>query len=477
MHRRDFIGSLAVGFPSLLVSRQLSAPRSPHAIVIGAGLAGLAAALQLDVAGWDVSMLEARSRPGGRVFTLREPFSDGLYADAGAARIQDTHEYTLTYVKQFNLTLDPFWPTDGNTVMWIGGRRILSPPRTPVDLAQVPLDFSADERRLGLRGGYAKYLFSHLDALGDVTAASWPQGDVSRFEVSIDEFCRRSGASPAFIRMVAFGHDLARMSALQFLRDAALGVNTRQWFKIRGGNDRLPAALAARLSEKIRYGSPVVRIAQDDTSVRVTYLRDRTPTTVTGDYVVCAVPAAVMDRVEVSPELRPVKRAALRELGSLAMARVYLQSRRRFWLERGDSGWGGTDDPMDIWDYTRDQPGHRGILGAYLSGGIAEQVTALAASERGPWVLPRMEHAHPGLSEHFETSASYSWIEDAWARGAGVEFHPGQMSRYYHVLRAPEGRIHFAGEYTSPWSSWMNGALESGHRVAAELSAREGRGR
>jgi monoamine oxidase len=440
--------------------------------VVGAGLAGLAAALHLEEAGWDVSILEARSRPGGRVYTLREPFSDGLYADAGAARIQDTHEYTLNYVKRFNLTLDPFWPMEGNTVMWVGGRRILSPARTPPDLAEVPLDFSADERKLGLGGGYVKYLFSHLDVLGDPTAATWPQGDVSGFEVPIAEFCRRNGASPAFIRMVAFGHDLARMSALQFLRDAALGANTRQWFKIRGGNDRLPTALAARLTEKIRYGSPVIRIEQDETSVRVTYSRDRTPTTIDGDYAVCAVPAAVMDRIEVSPELRPLKRAAFRELGSLAMARVYLQSRRRFWLERGDSGWGGTDDPMDIWDYTRDQPGRRGILGAYLSGRIAERVSALAPAERVSHVVDRMQHVHPGLNEHFETGASYSWIEDPWARGAGVEFHPGQLSRYYEILRASEGRIHFAGEYTSPWSSWMNGALESGQRAAEAIVRR-----
>jgi monoamine oxidase len=128
---------------------------------------------------------------------------------------------------------------------------------------------------------------------------------------------------------------------------------------------------------------------------------------------------------------------------------------------------------MDIWDYTRDQPGHRGILGAYLSGRIAETVTAIEARERVPYVLDRMQRVHTGLTEHFETGASYSWIEDPWARGAGVEFRPGQMSRFYQTLRAPEGRIYFAGEYTSPWSSWMNGALESGERAAAAIVARD----
>jgi monoamine oxidase len=285
------------------------------------------------------------------------------------------------------------------------------------------------------------------------------------------EFCQRQGASAALLRMVALGHDLAGMSALQFLRDAALGASTKQWFKIRGGNDLLPKALASKLAEKIHYGAPVVRLEQDGASVRAIYLRDQTPVTISGDYLVCAMPPTVLRRVEVVPALSPAKRAAIDQLGSLPMARVFLQSRRRFWLERGESGWASTDDPMDVWDYTRDQPGTRGILGAYTSGRMAFQVTARDPVQRGPFVLEMMERVHPGMREHYEGSASYSWIEDPWALGAGAEFKAGQLSAHYHALRQPEGRIHFAGEHTSPWSGWMNGGLESGNRAAGEISA------
>jgi len=476
MNRRDFLGSLAAGVPALLLEPPRSSQRQQrHVIVVGAGLAGLAAALAMRDAGWNVTILEARSRPGGRVYTLREPFSDGLYAEAGAARIQNTHEYTLRYVKRFNLELDPFFPSEGNSVTCVAGRRIVTPQGTPVDLAQVPLDFSAEERKIGLRGGLVKYLFSHLGEIGDPTSPSWPSKDLSQFEVPIAEFCRRNGASEAFVKMIAFGHDLRAMSALHLLRDTAVGMTTRQWFKIRGGNDRLPTALAAALSENIRYGAAVVRLEQDDSGVRVTYLRDRAPVAIAGDYIVCALPASVMKSVEIGPALPEPKRAALHELGSLPMARVHLQTTRRFWLERGDTGWGAADDPMDVWDYSRDQPGRRGILGAYLSGRIAETVTGLDAAARGRFVLERMERVHPGATEHFEVSASHSWIDDPWARGASADFHPGQLSRYYQTLRAPEGRIYFAGEYTSPWSGWMNGGLESGERVAAQIAARGAR--
>ena len=471
MNRREFIGAFGLGLPAALVAAQ---PARRHVIVIGAGLAGLSAALELEEAGLGVSILEARLRPGGRVFTVRQ-FSDGLYADAGAARIQDSHEHTLRYVKRFDLPLEPFAPTDGNSVTCIGGQRIVSPQGMPPDITKIPLQFHPEERQLGIRGALVKYLFSQVAEVGDPTAADWPTRDLSLFEVPLYDFCRSRGASEAFVKMLAFGHDLGGMSALHLLRDAAVAAKMTTFLKIRGGNDRLPAAIAARLADRIRYGSPVVRLQQDDGAVAVTYLRGGTPVTVRGDYIVCALPAAVCSSVEVAPALSAARRAALTELGSLPMARVFLQTARRFWLERGETGWAATDDPMDIWDYSRGQSGHRGVLGAYLSGRIAHDVTRLDQPARGRFVLERMERAHPGTAEHFEGSVSHSWIDDPWARGASAEFQAGQLTRHYRALRAPEGRIFFAGEYTSPWSGWMNGALESGHRTAREILAREGR--
>ena len=441
-------------------------------IVVGAGLAGLAAALELDRAGYNVVVLEARTRPGGRVHTLREPFSDGLYAEAGAARIQDSHAFTLRYVKQFNLTLDPFFPSEGASVVRVAGRRVVTPARTPLDLSQVPLEFSAEERKLGFRGCFQKYLFSQLAQLGDPASERWHSQDHRRFEVPLMEFFTQQGASPAFLKIVGLGHDIAGLSALQFLRDMALASATKQWFKIRGGNDLLPKALAKELSAKIYYGAPVVRLEQNTDSVRATYLRGDTPVTIDGDYLVCAIPPPVLRRVDVVPALTLAKQAAVDQVGFLAMARVFLQSRTRFWLQRGESGFGQTDDPIDVWDYSRDQPGTRGILGVYASGRMALQVTARDPVQRGPLVLEMMERIQPGMRENYEGSASYSWVEDPWALGAAAEFKAGQLSKHYDAFRAPEGRIHFAGEHTSPWNAWMNGGLESGLRVASEIQAR-----
>src|SRR6476646_7193035 len=111
--RRDFIktGALAVGASLIRVPLVSAAVAPKKIIIIGAGMAGLSAGYELIQLGHDVTILEARGRPGGRVHTLREPFDDGLYAEAGAARIPENHNLTLKYVKQFNLPLEPMYPT------------------------------------------------------------------------------------------------------------------------------------------------------------------------------------------------------------------------------------------------------------------------------------------------------------------------------------------------------------------------------
>lgn len=130
LNRRQFLRRTAVAVAAAGLNqhrlsgavRILTAP-SRKVLILGAGMAGLVAAYELSKLGHDVTILEARTRPGGRVHTLREPFADGLYAEAGAARIPDAHEITLKYVKEFGLPLEPFYPSRLNAVRFDRGRR------------------------------------------------------------------------------------------------------------------------------------------------------------------------------------------------------------------------------------------------------------------------------------------------------------------------------------------------------------------
>lgn len=123
--RRQFLrrSALAVAGVGLVPPRLVIKGPAKKVLILGAGMAGLAAGYELSKLGHDITILEARTRPGGRVFTMHEPFADGLYAEAGAARIRDNHNLTLKYVKAFNLPLEPFYPADLKAVRFDRGSR------------------------------------------------------------------------------------------------------------------------------------------------------------------------------------------------------------------------------------------------------------------------------------------------------------------------------------------------------------------
>ena len=420
-------------------------------VVIGAGLAGLSAAHELMQAGYDVTLLEARMRPGGRVHTLREPFSDGLHAEAGATRISDAHSLTVRYARAFGVPLEP-----------------LPPKRTPVAFMQ--------GQRIGMdAGNRRKYLGPALEALGDVSAPTWSAAPFAEYDqVTFSQFLRARGASPNDVASMSLGMERLpnSFSALFLLRDMALDSGTRQWFMIPGGNDRLPLAMAARLEDRIHYGAPVSRIEQDAHSASVTFTQGGMRRRMTAARVICSLPIPVLKHIDVSPLFSPAKSRAIRALAYVPISRVFWQSRRRFWLDHYSAGleMSSADLMMSrVWNMTANQTGERGILMSYLLGGQAQRFRAMGGAARIGSLLEQMNHVHPGLRASHERVVTKSWEDDPWARGGFALFRPGQMTSLLPEMARAEGRVHFAGEHTSAWGAWMQGALESGRRAAKEI--------
>jgi len=445
--------------------------RSPaRVIVVGAGLAGLAAAHELVAAGHRVTVLEARSRPGGRVYTMREPFADGLYAEAGAARIPSSHRLVLRYAERFGVPLEPLAPPLPQTV-FVRGRRLRAPGS---EMSEFPVSFSAKERELGWPGLGAHYLGEALQAIGDPTAPGWPPPDLEPYDrITFAQFLAQRGASEAALAFFAAGSDLAhRYSLLELLMHVKL--SSPPFLRVPGGTDQLPRRMAERLGDRIRYGRAVERIEQGTASVRVIARRGGEHEPYDADHAILAIPFSVLRGLEVAPPFSPEKRAAIRRQKYDAVARVFLQSRSRFWLEDGLSGFARTDHPMEIWDATYGQPGTRGILLAYVRGELAETVGGMDDDDQLQFGLGAIGEVFPSLRDQFDGGAAWSWNEDRWARGAYSYAAPGDVMALHHHLAAPERRVHFAGEHTSVWPGWMEGALHSGLRGAREVAADPG---
>jgi monoamine oxidase len=255
------------------------------------------------------------------------------------------------------------------------------------------------------------------------------------------------------------------------LRHQAEQRDVRAYYKIKGGNDLLPKTFASRLDEKIQYATPVVRIEQDSRGVRAIVAHAGSYQTIVGDHLVCAVPFSVQKKIEASPPFSPEKQRAIEQLPYLSDSKVFLQSRNRFWAADGESGFATADLPISqVWNLSYGQPGTRGILMARALSVHSRRVTAMSEGERIAFALEHLEKIYPGTRDNFEGGVTKCWDEDEWSLGATAYYQPGQFrSLLPHVAR-PEGRIHFAGEHTSVWiDGWMQGALESGNRVAREI--------
>jgi monoamine oxidase len=484
MKRRDFLKQSAVAAAFSLTPAHIYASAranrqrrgSPKkVIIVGAGLAGLSAAYELTQLGHEVTVLEARTRPGGRVHTLRDEFADGLYAEAGAARIGNHHHFTLKYAELFHLTLDPFQPSNSRSLYYVRGKRIHV---TPGQKVEWPYDLTAEERALGLQGIRNKYIWSILDQLGDVMNPSWPSPDILKKydHINRSDFWRTRGASPEAVSLMSLGGIDDRVetwSTLFMLRNQALNRKLERYYKIRGGNDLLAKSFASRLSEKIQYSSPVITIEQSAQTVTAIFLNGGSHQKLTADYLICAVPFSVQKNITVVPPFSVEKQRAIEELPYLSGSKIFLQTKERFWLKEGESGFATTDFPIrEVWDLTYNQPGKRGILQAYPISLHSRQFTAMSEEKRVTAAVEQMEMIHPAIRKYFEGGLSKCWDDDQWSRGVSAYYKPGQFTSLLPHVARPEGRIHFAGEHTSVWiDGWMQGALESGNRVALEINA------
>ncbi len=453
-----------------IIERGLEAGATPKGVVVvGAGMAGLVAAYELKRAGHRVTLLESQTRIGGRVLTLREPFTHGLHAEAGAMRIPVAHGLTLGYVRKFGIETAPFTTVNPNAYVRINGIQ-----KRRHEFASDAMSFGLDPQNLERPIDEAwDAVISPL--LRRIEAEAWEGVTKDHDHYSLREFLEAQGWTETQIEIFALINHLESLLSSGFME--LLREEAGRWFMdvvtIPGGMDLLPLSFLPSLERDIRFGARVRRIEQTDSGVTIRYSTAAADTTITADRVIVTVPFSVLRHIEVSPPLPRDKQRAIRQLHYDQSVKIFFQSRTRFW-ETEDGIEGGatvTDMPIRAMYYPEHgrETGRGVLLASYTWAQDAERWGALTEQQRISEALENALAIHPQLATEFEGGATKAWHHDPHAGGAFAMFEPGQETLLHDAIVRAEGRIHFAGEHASLAHAWIQGAIDSGLRTALEV--------
>jgi monoamine oxidase len=432
-------------------------------LVAGAGLAGLAAARDLAALGADVTVIDARDRVGGRVWTVREGFADGQHAEAGGDMIDEAQNEIRDLCKEVGLKLTRilrggfgYVRTDAS-----GKPRIVS------------RDVSTAFERLAKCLGDAIRPYQLAEQRWDTPIAT----DLARRSVA--QWLEEVGADEE-LRTVTRGlrgffladPEVLSLIALvdQFAADE--GLPSRNMYRIEGGNDRLAAALASQLGDRVHLNTELVAVSHRGQNVRAAVKHGRATSPIACDYLVLALPATTLRRVPITPALPAQQHDAIARLAYGSATKTLLQFSQRFWRIPGRPRAFGSGLPFGaVWDGNEEQRGRPGIL-ALLAGGGASAASQEIIARDGPHGLADALDWLGSKRATLVASRQIVWENDPLARGGYAYFDPGFDPSLRAWLARPCGRLFFAGEHTSiRWQGYMNGAVESGRRAAAEIVA------
>jgi monoamine oxidase len=211
-------------------------------------------------------------------------------------------------------------------------------------------------------------------------------------------------------------------------------------------------------------------IGQNDNSAWVVVEHAGRRETLLGEHVVCALPFSMARMMFAEARLSAQKQQVIREQKYFPVEKVFLQMKEQYWKKYGLSGFATSDLISErFWSIANCGPDNRGLLLSYLVGENAQRLDQKVEADRLELTLADAETIFPGATKHYEGGRSKSWAQDPWQSGGLAQFDPGQIG-FIPISARPEGRIHFAGEHTSRWTGWMQGALESAQRVVQEIT-------
>jgi monoamine oxidase len=449
--------------------------READVAIVGAGLAGLAAARELRAAGRDVVVLEARERVGGR--TLTESIGDGNVVDLGAQWVGPTQGEILALIRELGLETFPTH-TEGRNLFERRGRvkryRGTIPRLNPLALAEV----GSALRRLNR-------LAARVPAEEPWQAPRARDRDAQTFETWIRRNLR-TGVARDMLRLVVRGvwavepEDVSLLHVLFYIRSAG---SIEALLKIEGGaqQDRLVTGtqeISIRIADElgdgtVELGSParVIQYAAGSAD-GVVVGTDRV--TVSARRVIIAVAPTLAGRIAYEPALPPARDGLSQRMAMGSVVKSMAIYERPFWREEGLSGEAvSIDGPVSLVLDNSPPGGSPGVLVAFLEGRAARQAAGLAQGERQRIVTEGLARMFGARAREPEGYIDKAWAAEQWTRGCyGAFMPPGAWIDHGAALREPTGPLHWAGtETATAWNGYMDGAVSSGRRAAGEVLA------
>ncbi|MFB6672063.1 flavin monoamine oxidase family protein [Streptomyces sp. NPDC056390] len=442
-------------------------------VIVGAGLAGLAAARALTEAGRAVVVLEARDRVGGR--TENGHFADGQWIETGGQWIGAGQHRMYELLAEFGLeTFTSF--TKGDLLVHREDQVVRVSSLDALG-EEGEADEADDVRRAIER---VDAVVTSVDPDRPWASADAAALDAQTFRTWIQENAR-SEAEEGYLEGVALGvfaTEAAEMSALHVFATLAGCTDTAsvmaldagpQTHRVLGGSVALSQRIAAELGDRVRLGDPVRGVRHDSSGVVIVTRGGRS---YRAGHVILTLPPTLAGRLEYDPVLPGWRDQLTQRLPMGSVMKLFLRYESPFWRERGLSGQilADSGDVALVVDNTPpDYDG--GILLAFLDGNAATRWGQRTRAERRAMLV---ECVAGYLGDTAREPVEYlekDWSGDEWARGGyGAYVTPGTWVAHGRALNEPVGRIHWAGsDYSSDWNGYMEGAVRSGEAAAAAI--------
>jgi len=440
-------------------------------VVVGAGLAGLAAARRLVARGHEVTVVEARDRVGGRTEGLVLP--DGTPLELGGQWLGEGHGRMYELVGELGLSTFRTWNDEGQLLIDLLGKRSTMKPHKGAaphlspfaiaDLAQGLARFARLAKRIDLE---RPWLTPNAEVLDGQTWESWIRRNLrtkagrAYFRVACEAVWAAQASDVSLLHALFYTHSNADMETLISVDRGA------QQDRVTGGSVLVSEGMAAALGDRVVLGRPVRRIEHDGHGVRVI---TRDGSQYRADAVIVTLPPTLAGRLEYDPPLPSWRDQLTQRMPAGSVIKTFAIYPEPFWRKDGLNGQAISDaGPVKVTFDNSPPSGKPGVLLGFLEGSEARTWARRSQAERREAVIGCFVRYFGDAAGRPEQYIEQDWMAEEFTRGCyGAHFAPGAWTSYGEALRAPIGRVHWAGtEYAPQWNGYMEGAVRSGEAAA-----------